>query len=77
MADSKDFPLTLAGRYFSIMPSAPCLEYECTSDHCHETATHRIMSRATASVEWLCDLHTLAWARSQGCIPEEGQQPSR
>jgi hypothetical protein len=77
MANSKGFPLTLAGRYFSIMPCASCLDYQCTSDECRQTATHRILSRATASIEWLCDAHTLAWARRQGCIPDEGPQPAR
>jgi len=65
MADSPIVPLTLAGRHFSIMPCPSHLQYQCTSSRCDETATHRVLSRATASTEWLCDAHTLAWARLQ------------
>ena len=69
--DSPIFPLTLAGRYFSITPCPSCLAYQCSSSACDEQATHRVLSRATATVEWLCDAHALAWARSQGCLPDE------
>jgi hypothetical protein len=65
MGDSPIVPLTLAGRHFSIMPCPGHLQYQCTSSRCEETATHRVLSRATASTEWLCDAHTLAWARLQ------------
>ena len=61
-------PLTLAGRRFRITPCAGYLLYQCTSHECTARATHRVLSRATASVEWLCDAHTLAWAHTHGSV---------
>ena len=63
MEDSHTVPLSLAGRHFSITPCAGYLGYQCTSRDCPAAATHRVLSRATASIEWLCDAHTLEWAR--------------
>jgi hypothetical protein len=66
--DTPVFPLSLAGRYFSVLPSSPSVDCTCTSSEpCQQAATHRVLSRATATVEWLCDTHALLWARSQGC----------
>lgn len=65
MEDSPIVPLSLAGRHFSIMPCPGHLQYQCTSRRCDELATHRVLSRATASTEWLCDAHTLEWVRLQ------------
>jgi hypothetical protein len=63
-------PLELTGRYFSVMPCPSFIEHQCTWSPCREQATHRVLSRATASLDWLCDDHALAWARLNGCIPE-------
>jgi hypothetical protein len=64
---TRKLSLTLIGRYFSMMPKPQHLDLRCTSNACADAATHRVLSRATASVEWLCDDHTLAWARDHGC----------
>jgi hypothetical protein len=66
--DTPRFPLSLAGRFFSVLPSSPSVACQCTSnDPCAQAATHRVLSRATASVDWLCDTHALLWARDHGC----------
>ncbi len=56
-------PLSLAGRYYSVIPCPSWLTY---ANNCHIRATHRVLSRATATVEWLCDAHALDWVRIHG-----------
>jgi hypothetical protein len=76
--ESPIFPFTLAGRHFSITPSSSCLDYQCTASSCDHPATHRVLSRATATVEWLCDAHALAWARLQdGLGSDEAKRQER
>ena len=65
-----DLPLSAAGRYFSLRPLAPYLDASCTADGpCGERASHRLLSRRTASVSVLCDAHTEEWARENGVLP--------
>jgi hypothetical protein len=59
--------LTLVGRTFSLTPLPHYRDSICTAtDSCGCRATHRLLSRLTASVEFFCDLHTLVWSREQG-----------
>jgi hypothetical protein len=59
--------LTLVGRAFSLTPLPGYRDSICTAaDSCGCRATHRLLSRRTASVELLCDQHTLVWSREQG-----------
>jgi hypothetical protein len=56
--------LTLVGRTFSLTPLPPHRQAVCTADAtCLCRATHRLLSRRTASVELFCDHHALAWSR--------------
>jgi hypothetical protein len=66
--------LTLVGRTFSLTPLPGYRDSICTaSDSCGSRATHRLLSRRTASVELLCDRHTLVWSHEQGLdIPVGG-----
>jgi hypothetical protein len=59
--------LTLVGRTFSLTPLPGYRDSICTAnDACGCRATHRLLSRRTASVELLCDRHTLVWSREEG-----------
>jgi len=56
--------LTLVGRTFSLTPLPSHRQARCTADTtCQCRATHRLLSRRTASVELFCDHHALAWSR--------------
>ena len=62
--------LTASGRYFSLSPLAAHLYTSCTAEGpCGERASHRMLSRRTASVSLLCDAHTEEWARENGVLP--------
>lgn len=62
--------LTAAGRYFSLSPLAAHLYTACTAEGpCGERASHRLLSRRTASVSLLCDAHAEEWAREHGVLP--------
>jgi hypothetical protein len=66
-----DLQLSVAGRYFSLSPVAPHLHASCTADGpCTAPASHRLLSRRTASVSLFCDAHTEEWAREQGVLPD-------
>ena len=59
--------LTRTGRTFSLTPLSGHVDSACTGDaECQRRATHRLLSRRTASVEWLCDAHAESWLRDQG-----------
>ena len=61
--------LTAAGRYFSLSPLAAHLYTACTAPGpCGERASHRLLSRRTASVSLFCDAHTEEWAREHGVL---------
>jgi hypothetical protein len=63
--------LSIAGRYFSLSPLAPHLDTPCTAEgSCGEHASHRLMSRRTASVSLFCDAHAEEWARENGVLPK-------
>jgi hypothetical protein len=54
--------LTLTGRGFCLMPLSTHVDAACTGGvRCHSRATHRLLSRLTASIELLCDAHAEAW----------------
>ena len=58
--------LTLTGRGFCLMPLSEYVDTACTGDaECGWRATHRLLSRRTASVELLCDVHAESWSRDQ------------
>jgi hypothetical protein len=58
--------LTLTGRGFCMMPLSKWVDTVCTGDAaCGCAATHRLLSRRTASVELLCDVHAESWSRDQ------------
>jgi hypothetical protein len=65
--------LTLVGRTFSLTPLPRHLNAPCTAnEECGCRATHRLLSRRTASVELFCDRHALAWSREQDSeLPSE------
>jgi hypothetical protein len=55
--------LTLTGRGFSLTPLSGHVDTACTGDaQCECRATHRLLSRRTASVELLCDAHAESWS---------------
>jgi len=59
--------LTLTGRRFSLTPLPGHLVSGCTGGPgCPNVATHRLLSRDTASVRLMCDAHTLEWAAGHG-----------
>ena len=56
--------LTLTGRGFCLTPLSGHVDTVCTGDaQCERRATHRLLSRRTASVEMLCDAHAESWSR--------------
>jgi hypothetical protein len=56
--------LTLTGRGFCLTPLSGYIDTTCTGDaRCERRATHRLLSRRTASVELLCDAHAESWSR--------------
>ena len=56
--------LTLTGRGFCLTPLSGHVDTRCTGDaQCECRATHRLLSRRTASVELLCDAHAESWSR--------------
>jgi hypothetical protein len=58
--------LTLTGRGFCLMPLSKHVDTACTGDvRCDSRATHRLLSRRTASIELLCDAHAETWSRNQ------------
>jgi hypothetical protein len=57
--------LTLTGRGFCLTPLSEHIDTTCTGDpRCEHRATHRLLSRRTASIELLCDTHAESWARA-------------
>ena len=61
--------LTAVGRYFSLSPLAAHLYTPCTAaGPCGERASHRLLSRRTASVSLFCDAHAEEWAREHGVL---------
>ena len=59
--------LTLTGARFSLTPLPMHIQSCCTClSGCRRMASHRLLSRRTASVQLLCDEHTLEWARENG-----------
>jgi hypothetical protein len=61
--------LSAAGRTFSLGPLPAHFQASCTAGACRARASHRLMSRRTASVSLFCDAHTEEWARENGVIP--------
>jgi hypothetical protein len=61
-----DYRLTLTGRHFSLTPLHVQIDAPCEIGACSNRASHRLLSRSTASVERLCDLHAIEWARDRG-----------
>jgi hypothetical protein len=56
--------LTVTGRGFCLTPLSEHVDTACTADaQCESRATHRLLSRRTASVELLCDAHAESWSR--------------
>lgn len=60
-----DYRLILTGRHFSLTPLHVEIDAACAIDACSNRASHRLLSRSTASVERLCDHHALEWARDR------------
>jgi hypothetical protein len=60
------YRLTLTGRHFSLTPLHVQIDAVCTIGACSNRASHRLLSRSTASVERMCDHHALEWARDRG-----------
>jgi len=63
-----ELQLSVAGRYFSLSPLAAHLHASCCA--CGASASHRLLSRRTASVSLFCDAHTEEWARENGALPD-------
>ncbi len=61
-----DYRLTVTGRHFSLTPLHVQIDAACTRGACSNRASHRLLSRSTASVERLCDVHAVEWARDRG-----------
>lgn len=68
--------LTLTGRTFSLIPLSGHVDSACTGDaECQCRATHRLLSRRTASVEWFCDAHAESWSRDHGLTDTGATSP--
>jgi hypothetical protein len=63
---SPNLKLTLTGRRFSLTPLPGHIQSPCSGEACSKMASHRLLSRATASVNLLCDQHALSWAGEHG-----------
>jgi hypothetical protein len=70
--------LTLTGRGFCLTPLSGHVDTTCTAHgQCERRATHRLLSRLTASIELLCDAHAESWSRDHvssaaGLIAHDG-----
>lgn len=62
---SQNLALTLAGKHFSITPLPAHIQSYCAFEaRCGNLASHRLLLRRMATVQLLCDTHTLAWAQN-------------
>lgn len=64
---SPNLQLTVTDDRTSLTPLPGHIVSPCTGDlTCRNLASHRIVTRPPASIQLLCDDHTLAWASERG-----------